>query len=130
MITTKQNNLIAEFIATSAVNGVSVKAIAASSKHPMIRSSKAMQIRKLVDRLAWGLDELGNSVVLGADGIVRQVLACEMKGFVQEVEVPSRDVITAELAQKFGVTVECARKRYQPMSDLAIKGLYRTAMAR
>lgn len=71
-VTAKQQYLICCFLQTAKVNGLSYLDAALPLGHPMMLDKKVRQIRK-VDVLACGIDELGNVVVLGIDGFVKQI---------------------------------------------------------
>jgi len=64
--------LIPGFIATAQSNGISNLWAALPAAHPLIKGNRVAQIRKVVDIIASGVDELGNVVTLGKDGLIRQ----------------------------------------------------------
>jgi hypothetical protein len=64
---------IVDFYNTGRANGLSNFWVALSSAHPLVRENKAGQIRKVKTFVASALDELGNRVVLGTDGFIRQL---------------------------------------------------------
>lgn len=127
--TAKQAAQIAEFIAIAATNGVTIKGAALPRNHKMIVSRNVMQIRKVADRLAWGHDELGNTVVLLADGGIRQILAEEMAGDIKPATIKPRAEMIADLAAKFGKSIEFAAKRLASMTDAVMAEYHRDQMA-
>ncbi len=72
-VTAKQQYLICCFLQTAKVNGLRYLDAALPLGHPMMLDKKVRQIRKVTDVLACGIDELGNIVVLGRDGFVKQI---------------------------------------------------------
>lgn len=63
---------VLDFIRTAQVNGLTNLSAYLPRNHYLVTSNQVRQIRKLRDALVEGFDELGNRVVLTADGRVLQ----------------------------------------------------------
>ena len=65
--------LIPGFLATARDNGLSNLWAALPASDPLIRENRVAQIRKVKDRLASGVDSLGNVTILRTDGLIIQL---------------------------------------------------------
>jgi hypothetical protein len=129
--TAKQTAQIAAFIADTAANGVRLYAAALPRGHKLIASRNIIQIRVVKNELAYGFDELGHKVVLTADGRVLQILCSELPGYVAPVLVTkTRAEMVADMAAKFGKTVEFAAKRLASMTDSVLAQYHHEQMAK
>lgn len=75
-ITYKQQMLIEDFVKTAKLDGPALIECALPANHPMMVSGGGTQmkaIRKVGKHLAIYNDELGNPVVLTAEGLVKQM---------------------------------------------------------
>jgi hypothetical protein len=128
--TSKQAAQIAAFIADTAENGIRLYAAALPRNHKLIASRKVMQIRAIKDELAYGFDELGHKITLTADGRVLQILCSELPGYVAPAAITkTRAEMVADMAAKFGKTVDFAAKRLASMTDAVLAQYHHEQMS-